>query len=253
MTKEQFQPVPVTSPDMNPLRFGLRCLVDLQLKTIASFLKLEMRNLDTGQIIDIGAGESPWRSWLPDGCSYQGIDIQHASEFGMSSLVRDITLYDGGEMPFESNSFDGAFCIEVLEHTPSPELLLTEINRIIKPGSQLILTVPWSARRHHIPHDYHRFTRERLEILLENSGFKSIQIRERGDDYSVIANKLIIILIRNFKSLSLRSFLFRVPLLLMAFPFALLMLCVAHLSLFFGDNHSEDPLGYAATAVKRGS
>lgn len=108
-------------------------------------------------------------------------------------------------MPFESNSFDGALCIEVLEHALSPELLLAETNRILKPGSRLLLTVPWSARRHHIPHDYHRFTRERLEILLVNSGFDSIQIRERGDDYSVIANKLIVVIIRNLKRISIRN------------------------------------------------
>jgi SAM-dependent methyltransferase len=158
--------------------------------------------------------------------------------------------FTGGVMPFESNSFDGALCIEVLEHASSPELLLSEVNRIIKPGSRLLLTVPWSARRHHIPYDYHRFTRERLEILLVNSGFDSIQIRERGDDYSVIANKLIVVIIRNLKRISVRNFIIQLPLLVLLTPLSVLVLCAAHLSFIFGNGQSEDPLGYAVVATK---
>jgi hypothetical protein len=97
MSNEQFQPLPVKSPDLNPLKFRMRCFVDLQLKTIAAFLRIEMNSFNPGKIIDVGAGESPWRSWLPNGCTYFGIDIEQAGQFRMSNQNDDVTFYGGGD------------------------------------------------------------------------------------------------------------------------------------------------------------
>jgi SAM-dependent methyltransferase len=168
----------------------------------------------------------------------------------MSHRGDEIVLYDGGDMPFESNSFDGALCIEVLEHARDPDVLLSEIHRVMKPGAVMLLTVPWSARRHHIPHDFHRFTKERLEILFAENGFTDVAINERGNDYCAIANKLLVVLIRNLRRLSPGNFIFRIPLIAVTTAIAPLMLLIAHLSLRFRLSESEDPLGYACRAVK---
>ncbi len=165
MNRESFKPISVKSPTKNNLIFQFRCLFDLQLKTIASNLYKEIRLFPSGEIIDIGAGESPWKDWLPAQCSYKGLDIENSDEFGMSKFKPSVTLYDGKAIPFDSNTFDGALCIEVLEHAYDPDLLLSEVHRVLKHHSPLLLTVPWSARRHHIPFDYHRFTRDRLSDL----------------------------------------------------------------------------------------
>jgi len=37
-------------------------------------------------------------------------------------------------MPFAANSFEGALCIEVLEHARDPQFLLAETFRILKPA-----------------------------------------------------------------------------------------------------------------------
>jgi SAM-dependent methyltransferase len=209
-----------------------------------------MTKLPPGLIIDIGAGESPWKGWLPSGCSYRGIDIRHSSEFGMSQRGDQVTLYDGGVMPLDSNFFDGALCIEVLEHAEDPEFLLSEIARIMKSESVLLLTVPWSARRHHIPHDYHRFTKERLAVLLSNAGFTKISVTERGNDYCVIANKLTVNLIRNISQINLSNVFYRGPLIGITLILSLLMLAIAHISLIYESENSEDPLGYFCKAIK---
>jgi SAM-dependent methyltransferase len=250
MNNESFQPIAVKSPSANPILFKLRCFIDLQLLTIVDFLRREMTKLPKGSVIDIGAGESPWKAWLPAGCSYRGIDIRHSTEFGMSQRNNEVTLYDGGIMPFDSNSFEGALCIEVLEHAENPDFLLSEIARIMKSDAVLLLTVPWSARRHHIPHDFHRFTKERLQVLLSNAGFTKILVKERGNDYCVIANKLIVNLIRNLSLINLFNFIFKGPLIGITLIFSLVMLTVAHISLLFESENSEDPLGYACKAIK---
>jgi SAM-dependent methyltransferase len=250
MSKEAFKPLPVKSPDDNPYYFKLRCFIDLQLLTIANFLRHEMLNFRSGAVIDVGAGESPWKKWLPKRCTYQGIDIRYAKEFGMSNRNHDVTLYDGGKMPFENNSFDGSLCVEVLEHAQDPDTLLSEIFRIMKPGSMILLTVPWSARRHHIPFDFHRFTKERLATLLNKNGFVDVSIVERGNDYCVVSNKLIINILRNMQSTSISNFFYIIPYVGIASIFAIFILIVAHITLWVGNSRDEDPLGYSCKAFK---
>ena len=208
---ESFQPISVKSPTENPIAFKFRCIFDLQLMTIARFLKASILDLPAGLVIDVGAGEAPWKGWLTSNHIYKGIDIRHSKEFGMSQKNNEITLYDGGVMPFEANNFDGALCVEVLEHVEDPNFLLSEIYRVLKSGGVMLLTVPWSARRHHIPHDYHRFTKERLRMLLLGNGFSDIQIKERGNYYCVIANKLLVASIRNIKRITFFNFFYRAP------------------------------------------
>lgn len=250
MSNETFQPISVKSPAENPLLFKIRCFVDLQLGTIVDFLKPEITKFPHGPIIDIGAGESPWKAWLPKNCRYFGIDIRSSKEFGMSQRNKEVVLYDGGTMPLESDFFDGAICIEVLEHAANPDELLAEISRIMKPGSTLLLTVPWSARRHHIPHDYHRFTKEQLSIMLSRHGFTHCSIKERGNDYCVIANKLIVVLIRHLSGINIFNFFYKIPLIMVFLLLSFIMLCIASISMMFTSVNNEDPLGYACKAIK---
>lgn len=44
------------------------------------------------------------------------------------------------EMKFDSNSFDGAFLCWVLEHVPTPKNVLSEVRRVLKPGSVVYIT-----------------------------------------------------------------------------------------------------------------
>lgn len=150
MTDERFKPISVKPPSSSPFLFKLRSLVDLQLGTIAGQLRPEMALL-SGRVLDVGAGESPWREWLGPSCTYLGVDIDNAKEYGMSEKKPDVIYYDGGRIPYPDSHFDAVICIEVLEHAVSPDQLLSEISRVLKSGAPLLMTVPWSARRHHIP------------------------------------------------------------------------------------------------------
>jgi 2-polyprenyl-3-methyl-5-hydroxy-6-metoxy-1,4-benzoquinol methylase len=250
MEKEKFKPISVKPPSRNPLAFRLRCLVDLQLGTIVKQLRPAMGRLH-GQVLDVGAGESPWREWLPAGSIYRGIDVGNADEFGMSHGKKDVTYYDGRTIPFPEQSFDGAICIEVLEHVQSPDELIAEVARCLRPKATLLLTVPWSARRHHIPHDYHRFTRERLQALLEANGFADVVIEERGTDIDAIASKLVVLSMRLAPRRPTLGALLSLPLFLLVAPVTCAFLLCAHLSAWLGLGAREDPLGYFVRAVRR--
>jgi SAM-dependent methyltransferase len=247
MPSESFKPIAVRPPSDNPLLFRLRCLVDLQLGSIVKQLRPALAAMN-GRVLDVGAGESPWREWLPADAAYHGIDIGHAADFGMHAGRQDITYYDGTVMPFDDAAFDGAICIEVLEHARDPELCLSEIARVLKDRAPVLLSVPWSARRHHVPHDYHRFTRERLDMLFRDSGFEDIEISERGTDLGAIASKLVVLCARLVPRKAGLDVLWKLPLALLCAPLTLGFLGAAHVSERFGWGAKEDPLGYFVKA-----
>lgn len=249
MPSEGFKPISVKKPSANRVLFRIRCLVDLQLMTIVRYLRPAMARLN-GAVLDVGAGESPWREWLPDTTSYRGIDVGNASEFGMEQGRDDITYYDGRIIPFPDASFDGAICIEVLEHVEDPSALVAEIARCLRPGATLLVTVPWSARRHHVPHDYHRFTRERLQRLFEGGGFVRVEIEERGTDIAAIASKLVVLSLRLApRRVSLQT-LWTFPAFLLTLPITAIFVVSAHVSEHMGTGAKEDPLGYFVQAIR---
>jgi SAM-dependent methyltransferase len=246
--RELFKPIPVSSPKDNQLFFFIRCLFDLQLKTITDFLRPELAHV-SNNIIDIGAGNAPWRSFLPKDVKYTGLDIANASKFNMGKS-EEIVYYQGSTFPFSENQFSNALCVEVLEHVPDTGAFLSEIYRCLKPNGKIILTVPWSARRHHLPYDYFRFTPEALEYLFKSNGFIDVEIIERGNDFAMAFNKILCLVQSLFFPQKKKNLLFTFPVGLMILPSALIFFLIAHISLIFRLGSRIDPLGFALTAKK---
>lgn len=243
---EEFKPIPIRRGEgaLSRAAFALRTLIDLQLLTCIHFLKPQLSAMQ-GKVLDVGCGEMPFRGLLGKNASYTGIDVPVADDFGMSKHP-DIVPFDGQTIPFEDSSFDHVICTEVLEHVEDPGSLIAEMNRVLRPGGTMVVTVPFSARVHHSPHDYHRYTCFRLHSLFEPVGDPKIQ--ERGDDLAVIANKLVVISMR--LTMPAKSFLWRFPLLLLLIPMTLFALVIAHLSLWFKWGSKADPLGYGIRITK---
>jgi SAM-dependent methyltransferase len=243
---EEFKPIPIRRGKgrLGYAAFRLRTFLDLQLLTCVRFLEPRLA-LMRGAVLDVGCGEMPFRELLPQDVDYTGIDVPQADDFGMTRQA-EIVAFDGVHIPFPDASFDHILCTEVLEHVEEPEALIAEMYRVLRSGGTLVATVPFSARVHHAPYDYHRFTGYRLAKLFAD--FTGLEIRERGDDLAVIANKLIVVCIRLVRPSS--SLLWRLPLFLLVGPAAALSLFVAHLSLWLGWGSKADPLGYGIFAKK---
>ena len=244
---ESFQPIAVRAPGESPWLFRARCAIDLQLLTIVRFLRGPLAAC-RGRVLDVGAGAAPWREFLPAGVEYLGVDIGSAADFGMRTHP-DIVYYDGNILPFENGSFDQVLCVEVLEHVPDPTAFLAEIRRVVKAGGTLILTIPWSARLHHLPHDYGRFTRIGLGRALDHAGFMDVKIAERGTDIAVLANKLTVLSLRLLRPKRLLQCFWTWPLALMVTPVAAGFLVAAHSALWLELGSKEDPLGYGVIAT----
>ena len=65
---------------------------------------------------------------------------------------------DGHFLPFSDRTFDAVVSEAVLEHVQSPNLVVEEIYRVLKPGGYICLAVPFLQGYHASPHDYQRWT-----------------------------------------------------------------------------------------------
>lgn len=53
---------------------------------------------------------------------------------------------DGRKLAFANEEVDTVYCISVLEHVPEPELVIDEIERILRPNGRLLLTMDLDLR-----------------------------------------------------------------------------------------------------------
>lgn len=67
-------------------------------------------------------------------------------------------IADGHLLPFKDDTFDAVISEAVLEHVHSPNRVISEIYRILKPGGYICVAVPFLQGYHASPHDYQRWT-----------------------------------------------------------------------------------------------
>ncbi len=87
----------------------------------------------------------------------------------------DIIKADAKILPFKDEVFDIVLCIDVLEHIREDEIVLKSINRVLKRRGRLLIVVPAGKKLTY--HDYRlghyrRYTKKKLEKLLQNTSFK---------------------------------------------------------------------------------
>lgn len=68
-------------------------------------------------------------------------------------------------LPFPDACFTRVECDAVLEHTPHPDRIVREVERVLAPGGFAHLVVPFCHPFHAYPHDYRRFTPQGLRLL----------------------------------------------------------------------------------------
>lgn len=188
---EDFKP-PLFKPNTstrNRLENRLRRFADLQAGSVWRDLRTELSGV-SGRLLDIGCGAQVYRDLVPPHVAYLGIDTSNAKAwFGYD--VPDTHYFEGEEWGVEDGAFDVALCTEVLEHIARPATLLARARRCLRPGGCLVLTVPFAARWHFIPHDYWRYTPSSLAMLLTEAGFIEVRVLARGNPLTVACYKFM--------------------------------------------------------------
>ena len=111
----------------------------------------------------------PYESYFPKNC-YVGVDIEQSGR-SIEMKAPDY-FYDGRVLPFADSSFDGVLSTQVLEHVPNARSMLAEMNRVLKPGGGILISLPFVWQEHEEPYDFGRFTSFGIIELLNSNGFK---------------------------------------------------------------------------------
>jgi ubiquinone/menaquinone biosynthesis C-methylase UbiE len=101
--------------------------------------------------LDLGCGEGILLDALAARLSAEarlvGVDVVPPPE---SASWHGVTGNIAGRLPFADDAFDVVVAGEVLEHVPHPDLMLTEIRRVLRPSGRLLLSTPnivgWANR-----------------------------------------------------------------------------------------------------------
>jgi len=126
------------------------------------------------KILDVGGGNGEFLNYLRIknatvfDISDSGLEIAQ-KRFNFNTVKGDIRR----KFPFKDESFDFAYCCEVLEHLAHHEEIFSEIFRILKKDGKLVISVP------NMPidgfHHKKRFKKKELKDFLEKNKLKIIE------------------------------------------------------------------------------
>ena len=115
----------------------------------AFFIFREIESLRPKTVLDVGCGRGFYLKALtlyPFIKKIYGVDINKLYIAKAKSLIGDkrviIKIASIESLPFSENTFDCVISSEILEHIPDVDKGLKEINRVLKPGGTLLITVP---------------------------------------------------------------------------------------------------------------
>jgi len=158
------------NPDRKQVHLASRLMVNLVGDCYSGIFEKYFK----GRLIDVGCGNVPfyeaYKNYVNENICVDWAESLH------SNLFLDYIADLNEKLQFEDEEFDTALLSDVLEHIMNPQLLLTEVFRILRPEGKLVMNVPFFYWLHEEPHDYYRYTRFMLKKLLVDSGFQKIEI-----------------------------------------------------------------------------
>lgn len=132
------------------------------------------------RLLEIGCGRGDFLDGFKSfGLECSGVDISDYSVSQLASLdVKKIDI-SREKLPYEDNTFDVVFHKSLIEHLYSPENLMRETYRVLKPGGAVIILTPeWVSQMKVFYEDYTHnkpYDKNSLKDLLEIHNFTNIK------------------------------------------------------------------------------
>jgi len=99
-------------------------------------------------ILDVACGRGHGSLWLAKGANQlAALDtdkakIRQLSKWSASTQHLDVSIMDAQRLGFRSRTFQVVTCFEVIEHLSDPDILLSELRRVLTEDGCLLLTTP---------------------------------------------------------------------------------------------------------------
>lgn len=157
-----------------------------------------LKKLRNATVLDIGSGNAGYREMIHPSNTVFAIDYP---ETNARYRLNPDAFADARCLPVQSVTADVALLFEVLEHIDAPERVLGEISRVLRPGGELYISVPFIYPIHDAPNDYWRFTRYGIERLLYRHGFTVEKVTTHGNTICVALQMVNLALLEACRSL----------------------------------------------------
>lgn len=142
-----------------------------------------------GNLADLGCGSAPLY------CIYGELasNVVCVDWPGSLHSGRHVDVWQDLNRPlvFADESFDVVLLSDVLEHIYSPKEFLREAARVLMPGGEIVIGVPFLYWVHEAPHDYFRYTEFCLKRMLDEAGFELVRVRRVGGAFEVLADVML--------------------------------------------------------------
>lgn len=152
--------------------------------------------LEDAEVADLGCGSglilcdvlASKPRWRGRGLDISPAAVTYARRFAVHKKIADRASFQTGDiaqLPFADGSLDLVIASEVIEHMPEPLLVIAEVARVLRPGGQLILTMPLDS---HTPAHMNALSRaDDFHSLCERAGLRVSRSEPRwhfgyGDD-----------------------------------------------------------------------
>ena len=179
--------------DENKRIFGINKLLTWIVKvSIKNILIGIVPSKKGGWLLDIGCGNGAFLKWHKEhGWDVYGIEVN--KEAVKLCKEKSVEVFEGEliDAGFVNETFDAITLIQALEHLPNPSSILKEIHRILKRDGLVLIGVPnfgcfdrklynskWLPLE--VPRHLYHFELQTLKKLLENNGFKVLEVRAKG-------------------------------------------------------------------------
>jgi len=187
-----------------PLRDGLREQDRGRQLSLAQLAAVHWAQVDDYQaLLDLDCGDGRLLAYYLDRFSVRacGItrsaDTSHNGDAGSKLSKAEIMRASHHDIPWRNNSFDVVFYTRFNQHQQHLHLLLEEVNRVLKPGAQFVITLSGVLMMKRLSHLMTRgFSGRNLENpfafmeLLTSHGFVDVSMRSsRLRHTTVIAYK----------------------------------------------------------------
>jgi len=126
-----------------------------------------------GVVVNLGAKSAQW------GEQVLNVDLVAPREGALDALA------DIHRLPFADGSLDVVICTYVLEHVADARACIAEIARVVKPGGNVFISVPFLFPNHPDPLDHVRWTLQGLRADMKD--FEEIEAGNAGGPFSTLA------------------------------------------------------------------
>lgn len=150
----------------------------LMIDITASFYQTALPKYARGSLADMGCGNVPfylvYKDLVTEVTCVDWPNTLHKNQY------LDLECDLNKPLPLPDNQFDTIIISEVFEHIAEPEVLWSEITRILKPNGKMLVSVPFLYKIHEAPHDYFRYTEFALKNYATKNNLRVLELERFG-------------------------------------------------------------------------